>query len=487
MNKNFESSAIKPFILCGGSGTRLWPLSRESFPKQFVPLINGKSLLELTFERVSEFGAVNFVANEEHRFFVEELLNRSDLYPKGAHGSILLEPVGRNTAAAIACAAQMPNIDEADLLLFLPSDHFIPDTNEFISCIKRGILAANQGYIVTFGIQPTHPSTAYGYIKRKSSSNPTYSIGDIYPVENFIEKPSIDIAQKFFLAGDFFWNAGIFLCKKSVLIEALSSFAKDILDSSKKAMSSSLVDGHFIRPVKDHFLTIRAESIDYAVMEKSNNIAVTPFNGIWSDVGSWNALADLYPSDKFGNRVNGKGLAFCSNNTYIDAPHRHVISLGVSNLFIVDTQDAVLVASGDNVEMVKDLVADLKDKGISEAVTNRKVPRPWGWYDSIDSGDGFQVKHITVKPGASLSLQMHNHRAEHWVVVKGMAKVINGDDVLFLEKNQSTYIPIGVRHRLENIGLIDLEIIEVQSGDYLGEDDIIRFEDVYGRVTTVSQ
>lgn len=472
---------IKPVILCGGSGTRLWPLSRESFPKQFVPLINGQSLLGLTIQRVSRLGDSVCVTNEEHRFYVQDLL--SQYSPDSpSTGAILLEPAGRNTAAAMASAALMPDVSTSDLLLFLPSDHFVPDIDAFISTIQSGVPAAQSGYIVTFGVTPSFPSTAYGYIQRGPHLNLlSKSTSMAYAVKRFVEKPASDKAQAMLLSGDYLWNAGIFLCQASTLIEALSRHAADILESCQAAMQSIQVDGNFTRPHAEAFLACRSESIDYAVMERFDKVAVVPFKGVWSDVGSWNAVASLSPEDESGNRISGQGLIVQAANTYINAPHRPVVALGTSDLIIVDTPDAVLVAATDKVEQVKEIVAQLKKDGTTQAVMHRQVVRPWGWYDSIDQGDCFQVKRIAVKPGASLSLQMHQHRAEHWIVVKGTAKVTNGTEVFLLEENQSTYIPIGVKHRLENPGKTDLEMIEVQSGVYLGEDDIVRFEDTYGR------
>jgi mannose-1-phosphate guanylyltransferase/mannose-6-phosphate isomerase len=473
---------IIPVILCGGSGTRLWPLSRESSPKQFVSLIDGKSLLSLTIERIRQLGSPIFVTNEEYRFFFQDLLNHEPTLSHSGNASILLEPAGRNTAAAMGSASLIPSIRPSDLLLFLPSDHFVPDVEAFIATIQSGVAAAQSGYIVTFGVQPSFPSTAYGYIQQGSELHDlTTSGSSTYAVERFIEKPLLAKAQEMLLSGKYLWNAGIFLCQASVLIDALSKHAPDILRSCQEAMKVAMADGDFIRPNKETFLACRSESIDYAVMEQFEKVAVVPFNGSWSDVGSWNAVAALSPADESGNRISGQGVASSARNTYINAPHRPVVALGTSDLVIVDTPDAVLVASSDMVEEVKDVVAKLKKDGASQAVMHRRVARPWGWYDSIDMGERFQVKRIAVNPGASLSLQMHEHRAEHWIVVKGTAKVTNGDNVFLLEANQSTYIPIGVKHRLENPGKTDLEMIEVQSGGYLGEDDIIRFEDSYGR------
>jgi mannose-1-phosphate guanylyltransferase/mannose-6-phosphate isomerase len=476
------NSNIKPVILCGGSGTRLWPLSRESFPKQFVPLIEGKSLLGLTLDRVKSLGSLICVTNEEHRFFVQDLLPH-DSQSQSVSGSILLEPAGRNTAAAMASSALMPGVSPSDLLLFLPSDHFVQDIDAFIATIEAGVAAANAGFIVTFGVQPSIPSTAYGYIQKGDTLDLVSGEIYTYAVKRFEEKPALEKAQAMLLSGNYLWNAGIFLSSASTLLKALDKHAPDILSSCQQAMQSPEIDGHFVRPNKESFLSCRSESIDYAVMEHFDKVAVVPFKGAWSDVGSWNAVAALTPEDQAANRISGQGMAVQSNNTYINAPHRPVIALGTSNLVIVDTPDAVLVASVDKVEQVKEVVATLKKAGQSQAVTHRKVARPWGWYDSIDMDERFQVKRIAVKPGASLSLQMHHHRAEHWIVVKGTAKVTNGDQVFLLEENQSTYIPIGVKHRLENPGKTDLEMIEVQSGGYLCEDDIVRFEDTYGRAS----
>jgi mannose-1-phosphate guanylyltransferase / mannose-6-phosphate isomerase len=421
---------------------------------------------------------VIIVASEEHRFMVTDTLQSAQV-----SGEVLLEPVARNTAAAMAIAALHASRAKEDFLLFCPADHHIPDVDLFVETTKKGIDAADSGAIVTFGVLPNFPSTAYGYIRQ---GNPRTD--GSYRVERFIEKPEIAKAQELLLTGNALWNTGVFLCKADVLIAALKHHAPDIFlacqDAFTLAKSEISPSGHtFIRPDFPKFSACRSQSIDYAVMEAHDDVAVIPFSGRWSDVGSWNSVADLAEADDKGNRIQGQGLAHLSNNTFIHAPYRPVVALGVNNLVVVDTPDAVLVAHRDHVEQVKDIVAKLEKAQCTQAITHRKVARPWGWYDSLDIGERFQVKRIGVKPGASLSLQMHQHRAEHWVVVKGNAEVTRGNETFLLNENQSTYIPIGETHRLKNPGAVELEIIEIQSGGYLGEDDIVRFEDSYGRVT----
>ena len=467
---------IIPVILCGGSGTRLWPLSRKSFPKQFVPLIDNKSLLQLTLERVAQVNGdstapeVICVAAEDHRFLVAEAMQSAKV-----KGSIILEPVARNTAPAMALAALQAQ--PQDLLLFCPSDHHIPDAQAFATMVQQGCHAARAGAIVTFGVVPSFPSTAYGYIEQGVPG------GDgSFGVARFIEKPHADKAQALILQGNVLWNAGIFLAQASTLLEALQQHAADILQSCQLAMAQAGQDQQFVRPEPAAFAACRYESIDYAVLERHEQVAVVPFAGAWSDVGSWNAVADLSPADEQGNRIDGHGLAVQSQRTYIHAPHRVVVALGTQDLLIIDTPDALLVVASSHAEQVKGVVAQLEARQSPQASLHRKVARPWGWYDSIDCGERFQVKRLTVRPGAKLSLQMHHHRAEHWIVVKGTALVTRGDEEILLSENQSTYIPLGVKHRLENPGKTDLEMIEVQSGSYLGEDDIVRFEDTYGRV-----
>ncbi len=473
-----KTPPILPVILCGGSGTRLWPLSRKSFPKQFVPLIGDKSLLQLTLERVRALSNTPLaLSSEEHRFLVQDAAEAA-----GVTVHQLLEPVGRNTAAAMAVAA-LAQQDRAALLLFLPADHHIPDHAAFVGTVLRGVLPAQSGHIVTFGITPTFPSTAYGYIECGNERGQTSQVRSVpfYPVIRFIEKPKAALAQQLLLQGGHYWNAGIFLTQAGTLIDALQRYAPDILDAARNALHRGATDGLFTRLERASFEGCRSQSIDYAVLEHHDKVAMVPFDGAWSDVGSWNAVAELVPADEAGNRVSGQGHVHLCQDTYIHAPHRPVVALGTNRLLIVDTPDALLVAHPDHAESVRDVVAQLEAREVAEATHHRRVPRPWGVFDSIDRGERFQVKRITVKPGARLSLQMHHHRAEHWVVVKGTAQVTRGDEVFSLEENQSVYIPLGVKHRLENTTNAPLEIIEVQSGLYLGEDDIVRFEDGYGR------
>ena len=461
---------IVPIVLCGGSGTRLWPLSRKSFPKQFVPFIEGKSLLQLTLERVSNLGRkVICVASDEHRFLVAEAMQASQL-----QGAVLLEPVPRNTCAAIAIAVLSSK--PTDLLFFCPSDHHIPDIQGFTNTIQQGIDAANQGAIVTFGISPTFPSAAFGYIRQGSKR-----ADGAFDVDGFTEKPVLLKARELLLSGKAFWNGGFFLCSAQTMLNALELHAPDILKSCQDAMSKASKDGQFVRPEVEAFEACRSESIDYAVMEHHTNVAMVPFSSAWSDVGSWNAVAELTDADTHGNRIVGQGFALSASNNYVHAPHRPVVVLGTQDLLVIDTPDALLVAHKDHVDQVKQVVARLDADNISQSIQHRKVARPWGAYDLVDVGVRHQVKRITVRPGAKLSLQMHHHRAEHWIVVKGTALVTRGDEEILLTENQSTYIPLGIKHRLENPGKADLELIEVQSGSYLAEDDIVRFEDAYGR------
>ena len=410
------------------------------------------------------------VTSEEHRFLVTDAMQAAQVL-----GSVLLEPVARNTAPAMAIAALITNPE--DLLLFCPSDHHIPDAEAFARAVRQGVEEAKEGAIVTFGITPTYPSTAYGYIRQgKPRAN------GVFNVDGFTEKPAQDKAEELLLSGSALWNGGIFLCSAQTLLIALGQHAPDILLACQLAMKSSIQDGSFVRPQSQAFEACRSESIDYAVMEHHVNVAVLHFASAWSDVGSWKAVAELTSSDPQGNRIQGQVFAIQSKGTFVLATHRPVVVLGTQDLIVIDTADALLVAASSHAEQVKQAVASLEAGNISQSVQHRKVTRPWGAYDCVDVGERHQVKRITVRPGAKLSLQMHHQRAEHWVVVKGTALVTKGEEEILLTENQSTYIPLGVKHRLENPGKTDLELIEVQSGSYLGEDDIVRFEDNYGRL-----
>ncbi|VWX56458.1 mannose-1-phosphate guanyltransferase [Burkholderiales bacterium 8X] len=463
-------SDIHPVVLCGGNGTRLWPLSRKTLPKQFAPLIGNKSLLLLTLERLRLLSSeVRCIAAEEHRFLVQECIQAADV-----RGRQLLEPVARNTAAAMAAAALMVEPDQ--LLLFAPADHHIPDAERFVATVRKGVPAALAGQMVTFGVQPSFPSTAYGYIRRGEAldAGPDGVAG--HSVAAFVEKPNAAHAQQLLLTGDHFWNAGILLVQAKVLLAALDQHAPDILEACRNAVATVEPDGDFDRLEAAAFGRCRSQSIDYAVLEKADQVAVIPFDGAWSDVGSWNAVADLHDADENGNRISGQGYAMGATNTFIHAPNRPVVALGTKDIFVIDTPDALLVASSDSAEQVKDVVSLLTTKGHAQATRHRRIPRPWGAYDSIDDGDRFAVKRLTVKPGAHLALRMHHHRAEHWVVVQGTASVVCDQRTTLVKENESIYIPVGAVYRLENAGKTVLEVIEVQTGSYLGDDDIVRFD-----------
>jgi len=470
---------LTPVILCGGSGTRLWPLSRKSFPKQFVPLFGDESLLALTLERLVPLAKrrpLLCVAADEHRFLVAEALRAKD-----ASAEVILEPAARNTAAAIALACL--RAEPTDCLLFAPSDHHIPDAQAFRRMVLSAQPHVEAGDMVLFGIAPTHAATGYGYLKVDGTS-PGGPGGMPWPIERFIEKPEKAMAERMVKAGNHYWNAGIFFARADVMRAALRAHAPDILAACEACVAEGreeTFDGiEFFRPAAS-FSRVRSESIDYAVMEKAGGLTLIPFEAGWSDVGSWAAVASLTPSDSAGNQFVGPVISVDATDSFVHSPETPVAVIGVEGLAVVVTPDAILVASKDRAEEVKKAVAQLDAAGDSVAVSHRKVARPWGWYDSVDRGERFQVKRIGVKPGASLSLQKHHHRAEHWVVVKGTAEVTCDGKTFLLSENQSTYIPIGAVHRLKNPGLTEVEIIEVQSGGYLGEDDIVRFEDVYGR------
>tara|TARA_R110002049_G_scaffold300752_7_gene492301 strand:- start:59435 stop:60823 length:1389 start_codon:yes stop_codon:yes gene_type:complete len=461
--------------MCGGSGTRLWPLSRKAFPKQFIPLYQGKSLFELTLERVSKLGDVLAVSGDDYRFFVQEIAEKA-----GVELTQILEPCGRDTAPAMGLAAAFSGKAE-DLLLFCPADHFIPADETFRAMVNQASDLASDGWIVTFGVQPSAPSTAYGYIETGTAIRE-----DAKQSVCFHEKPDIQTAMEFLSSGKFLWNSGIFLIKRVVLLDALKEFEPDIFKICLSSMDNVEQDGVFWRP-SGAFEAVTKKSIDYAVMERAKKIAVVPFIGTWSDVGSWDAMFALSDVDDNGYGklgVTENIYAIDSKNTLVHASDRRfVLTIGTRDLVIIDTPDALMVSALDQVEKVKKAVADLEKGGRSEVLEHRRVVRPWGAYDSIDHSERFQVKRITVKSGARLSLQKHNHRAEHWIVVKGTALVTRDDEKFLLGENQSTYIPLGALHRIENPGKIPLELIEVQSGSYLGEDDIERFDDEYGRKT----
>jgi len=466
--------SLCPVIMCGGSGTRLWPLSRAQFPKQFLPLVNDTSMLQDTMARLpAKHQAPVFICNEDHRFLVAEQVKQVNC----KQATILLEPQGRNTAPAVALAAIDALCENEDaLLLVLAADHVIKDTEKFHQAVDTATIAAQQGKLVTFGIVPTHAETGYGYIKKGAEKE-----GGTYQVADFVEKPNVETAQRYLNSGDYLWNSGMFLFKASRYLEELEKFRPDILQACQAAMVEVEKDLDFTRPNTEAFLQCADESIDYAVMEKTEDAVVVPLDAGWSDVGSYSALWEVCQQNEQHNVIKGDVIAHDTTNSYIHSQHKLITTLGVDNLVIIDTPDAVLIANKDTVQNVKDIVNELKAQQRPEATLHREVYRPWGKYDSVDSGERFQVKRITVNPGAKLSVQMHHHRAEHWIIVSGTAKVTLDDDTILLSENQSTYIPIGVVHALENPGKLPLEMIEVQSGSYLGEDDIVRFEDRYGR------
>ena len=469
---------ILPVIMAGGTGSRLWPLSRELYPKQFLKLTGALSMLQQTLARLSgiKHHAPLLICNEEHRFIAAEQLRSGGF----SHSGIILEPVGRNTAPAIALAAlqalKSDSLGEADpVLLVLAADHLIKDESAFLASVQKAIPFAEAGQLVTFGIVPTAPETGYGYIKVGESE------GDAFSVAEFVEKPSLAVAQDYLASGQYYWNSGMFLFKASRYLEELKKHRPDILSACEQAMASLEIDKDFIRVSKKEFEQCPDDSIDYAVMEKTNAAKVVPMDAGWSDVGSWSALWDVSAKDEHQNVTKGDVISIDSGNNYIYAENRLITTVGVENLVIIETKDAVLVANKDQVQHVKDVVKKLKESGRTEHKIHREVFRPWGKYDSIDFGKRDQVKRITVNPGEKLSIQMHHHRSEHWVVVSGTAKVTNGDKTFLVTEDQSTYIPLGTIHALENPGKVPLEMIEVQTGSYLGEDDIVRFEDRYGR------
>jgi mannose-1-phosphate guanylyltransferase/mannose-6-phosphate isomerase len=475
---------VTPVILCGGSGTRLWPLSRTGFPKQFLCLTGKDSLFQQAASRLAELGTADIavfppllVTGEEHRFLAAEQLREAGIIL----GHALLEPVGRNTAPALTLAALAAQASGQDpVLVVTPADQTVADTSAFTNAMQVAIQEAATGTIVILGISPDRPETGYGYIQVE------FVVGsEGHDVKRFVEKPDALTAQSYLDAGGYFWNAGMFVLKASVWLKALEQFRPDILNSTRSAWEQRLEDGHFIRPDEEAFKAIPSESIDYAVMEHAPGaglpIKMVPLNAGWSDLGAWDAVWSVLAKDAAGNAHVGDVISTDSRNTLVQATSRLVSLVGVDDLIVIETSDAVLVVKRSRSQDVKHIVKTLNDQAREEQTLHRKVHRPWGWYDSIDEGKSFKVKRILVKPGASLSLQKHHYRAEHWVVVTGTAEITNGDKKLLLNENHSTYIPLGEVHRLSNPGSTPLEIIEVQSGSYLGEDDIVRFEDHYDR------
>jgi mannose-1-phosphate guanylyltransferase/mannose-6-phosphate isomerase len=466
---------IQPVILCGGSGTRLWPLSREHHPKPLHALNGSHTLLQETAGRcqgVAAIGEPLLVCNEAHRFMVQAQLARIGVKPK----AILLEPIGRGTAPALTLAAIHAVTCDDPVLLAMPSDHFIRDNAAFQQAVERGAALARQGHIVTFGVPATAPETGYGYIRAGKGNQ----------VEAFVEKPDADTAREYLASGRYLWNSGIFLVRASVWLDAIASFRKDIFAACERSYRQGARDGGFFR-VAAAFGACPSDSIDYAVMERLTaepgvvQALVIPLEAGWSDVGAWDALWEIAQKDEAGNATEGDVHLADTRNVLVLAQHRLVACVGLEDVVVVETPDAVMVARKDKAQAVGKLVAELKAAGRGETLAHRKVHRPWGSYDGIEKGERFQVKRIVVDPGAALSLQLHYHRAEHWIVVRGTARVTRGEETFLLTENESTYIPPGTKHRLENPGKMPLEIIEVQSGAYLGEDDIVRFEDAYGR------
>lgn len=466
---------ILPVIMAGGSGSRLWPLSRQMFPKQFLTLHGESSMLQATAERLADIDHAPsiVICNEEHRFSVAEQFRLNNIPNSG----IILEPVGRNTAPAIALAAlQAIKSGEDPLLLVLAADHVIKDESAFVNAVQQAKIHAQDGKLVTFGIVPTAPEIGYGYIKRGEAQH-----NSGYAVSEFVEKPDQATAESYLESGDFYWNSGMFLFKASRYLAELKTHRPDILFACEESMASTQSDLDFIRVDMNAFAACPDDSVDYAVMEKTSDAVVVPMDCGWSDVGSWSALWEVSNKDKNGNALTGDVMSFDTKNSFVYAQDKLVATIGLEDIAVVETKDAILVSKLSDVQKVKKIVEQLKAEERSEFKHHIEVYRPWGAYESIDNGERFQVKRITVKPGAKLSVQMHHHRAEHWIVVTGTAKVTNGDTDILLTENQSTYIPVGVIHALENPGKVPLELIEVQSGSYLGEDDIVRFEDKYGR------
>ncbi len=460
---------VIPVILSGGAGTRLWPLSRELRPKQLLPLTGEDTLLQQTAQRLG--GRPIVVCNQEHRFIVAEQLREIGVEPRG----IVIEPVGRNTAPAVAVAALLVEAEADSLLLVMPSDHQIKDADAFRAAVAKAVPLAEQGMLVTFGIQPTEPNTGYGYIRRGAPA------GEGFAVRSFVEKPDLDTARGYLASGEYLWNGGIFLFSARAYLDELGKRLPAMVDNCRAALAEGASDLFFFRLADAAFAAIAGQSIDYAVMEHTDRAAVVPVDMGWSDIGSFSALWAESPQDQDGNVLLGDVVASATRNSYVRTEGRLVATLGVENLVVVATDDAVLVADKAHDQDVKKIVESLKAANRTEAAQGIRVYRPWGWFQTIDDGYRFRVKHIQVNPGSKLSLQKHWHRSEHWVVVTGTALVTCGDKTFSLRENESTFIPAGTVHRLENPGKLPLRMIEVQSGEYVGEDDIVRIEDDYGR------
>jgi mannose-1-phosphate guanylyltransferase len=465
---------IKTVVMAGGSGSRLWPLSRSLYPKQFLPLADNQTMLQATLSRVRGLSVAEplLICNEEHRFIAAEQIRQ-----QGVKAEILLEPVGRNTAPAIALAALAARAKCDDqLLLVLAADHVIQNESEFRAVVSRAQPLAEAGQLVTFGIVATGPETGYGYIRRGAEQGAGYAVAE------FVEKPDLERAKGYVASGEYYWNSGMFLFKASRYVEELAKFRPDILEACKEALSETKPDMDFVRINEHAFAACPDESVDYAVMEKTDSAVVVPLDAGWSDVGAWSSLWEVTAKDADGNAVRGDVMTYNIQDCLVHSTNKLVATVGLKDVVIVETKDAVLVADKNQVQDVKKIVEQLKAEGRTEHQLHREVYRPWGKYDSIDNGERYQVKRITVKPGAKLSVQMHHHRAEHWIVVSGTATVRRNDEEMLVTENESVYLPVGSVHSLHNPGKIPLELIEVQSGPYLGEDDIVRYEDLYGRV-----
>jgi mannose-1-phosphate guanylyltransferase/mannose-6-phosphate isomerase len=468
-------ATITPVLLCGGVGSRLWPVSRQGRPKQYLNLIGDTSMLQQTLTRIGAIAqtAPIIVCNEEHRFLVAEQVRQLGL----TSPTIILEPEGKNTAPAIALAAIAASASDPEVnLLVLPADHYVGKPAALIDAIEKAASASSQGKLVTFGLVPSRAETGYGYIKRGEAL-----ATDVSVLEQFVEKPDQPTAEGYIASGDYVWNSGMFMFTAARYLESLGEFQPEMADVCERAMAQAERDMDFIRPDAEVFATCASDSIDYAVMEHTPEGAVVSLDCGWSDIGAWSALWEVGDQDSAGNVTQGDVVLNKTQNSYVRSQSRLVTTAGVKDLVVVETADAVMVADRHAVQDVKDIVSSLRKSNRSEANIHQRVFRPWGSYESLTSGDGFQVKRLMVNPGQQLSLQMHNHRAEHWVVVRGTAVVVNGETELTLSADQSTYIPVGAKHRLSNPGPDVLELIEVQSGSYLGEDDIVRFDDVYGR------